>query len=200
MRKSDQRAAPVQRENHVEDFAKRRVVARAQAQAGERLIRQPMPGSAKPRLDIFDDRCCLTRRAMREQPAGAFGDPGAHQQNGQRQRRADEEARAPAPVGGQQVRIEQHQRAGRAQRGAHPECAVDAEIGPAAYARRHEFLDRRVDGGVLAANAGTGEEAKQQEARQIPRQRRGRCGGEIERQGDKEQLAPAEPVSKPAEA
>ena len=41
----------------------------------------------------------------------------------------------------------------RAERRADPEAAVDDEVGPAAHARRDQFLDGRVDRGVFAADA-----------------------------------------------
>ena len=85
-------------------------------------------------------------------------------------------------------------------RRADPETAVDHEIGPAAIARRHQFLDGRIDRGVFAADAGAGEETKQRVARDIPGQRRRRRRGEIERKRDEEQFLAPDPVGQPAEA
>src|SRR5262249_60258420 len=84
-------------------------------------------------------------------------------------------------------------------RGADPEGAVDDEIGPAAVARRYQLLDARIDGGVFAADAGAGEEAKQRKAREVPRQRGRRGGKEIDRERDEEQPLAPEPVGEPAE-
>ena len=61
------------------------------------------------------------------------------------------------------VRIEQPHRQERAARRADPEAAVDGKIDASAQARRDQFLDRRIDGRIFAADAGTGEEAEQQE-------------------------------------
>ena len=98
------------------------------------------------------------------------------------------------------MRIEQHDRADRADRRADPEAAVDDEIGPSAIARRHQFLDRRIDRGVFAADAGAGEKSKQRVARDAPGQRGRRGRGEIERQRDEEQFLAPDPVGQPAEA
>ena len=74
------------------------------------------------------------------------------------------------------------------------------EIGPAAIARRHQFLDRRIDRGVFAADSGAGQKAKQRVARDAPRQRRRGGRREIERQRDEEQFLAPDPVGQPAEA
>ena len=113
---------------------------------------------------------------------------------------ADEIGEPPAEIGTGDGGIEQHDRAGRAQRGADPEAAVDDEIGPAAIARRHQLLDGRIDRGVFAADAGAGEETKQRVARDIPRQRGGGGRGEIDRERDEEQFLAADPIGEPAEA
>ena len=97
-------------------------------------------------------------------------------------------------------RIEQHDRAGRAERRADPEAAVDHEVGPAAIARRHQFLNGRIDRGVFAADAGAGQEAEHREARHAPGQRGRRGRDQIDRERDEEQPLAAEPVGEPAEA
>ena len=62
--------------------------------------------------------------------------------------------RAPAHVWREQRGIEQHDRGAGAKRRAKPEAAVDDEVGVPAIARRHELLNGRGDGGVLAPYAG----------------------------------------------
>ena len=96
--------------------------------------------------------------------------------------------------------IEQHDGGDRAHRRAEPETAVDDEVGPAAIARRHQFLDRRIDRGVFAADAGAGEETKECVARHAPRQRGCRGRREIDRKRDEEQFLAPDPVGEPAKA
>ena len=117
----------------------------------------------------------------------------------ERQQRADQERGAPAVLRIDHGGIEQHDGAERAERSADPERAVDDEIGPAAHARRDQFLDGRVDRRVFAADPRPGDEAENQEAPEIPRER-GRGGGQqIDGQRDEEQFLAPEPVGEPAE-
>ena len=105
------------------------------------------------------------------------------------------------PISGPiESRIEQHDGADRAHRRTNPEAAVDHEIGPAAVARRHQFLNRRIDRGVFAADAGAGEKPEQRVARNIPGERGRSGGGEIDRQRDEEQFLAPDPVGEPAES
>lgn len=46
--------------------------------------------------------------------------------------------------------------------------AVDREIGPAAAARRDQFVDRRIDRRVFAADARAGGETEQREGPEAP--------------------------------
>ena len=111
----------------------------------------------------------------------------------------DRKASAPAEFGIDQRRVQQHDRDDGAERRADPEAAVDDEIGEAAIARRHQFLDRRIDRGIFAADAGAGEEAEHEEARPIPRQPGQRRRQQIDRDGDEEQLLAPEAIGQPAE-
>ena len=87
----------------------------------------------------------------------------------------------------------------RAERRADPERAVDHEVGPAAHARRDQLLDGGIDRRVFAADARAGDEAEEQEAPQIPRER-GRGGRQqVDGERDEEQLLAPEPVGEPAE-
>ena len=150
-------------------------------------------------LDIGDDRFGFGRTPMRHQPARRFRQPHPHHEDNKAEHRTDQEGKPPAQLGVDHRRIEQHDRADRADGGADPEAAVDHEIGPAAHARRDQLLDGGVDGGIFATDAGAGEEAEQHEAPQVPRHRGGGGGEQIDRQRDEEQLLAAEPVGQPAE-
>src|ERR1700728_4158364 len=70
-RQAHQRAAPMHRKERMEDFAERRVVTRAQTQAGERLVHWRMSGAAKARFDVLYDRGGFRRFTVCEQPARA---------------------------------------------------------------------------------------------------------------------------------
>ena len=95
----------------------------------------------------------------------------------QPEHRADPERQPPADVLGEDRRVQQQQCTRRAARRTQPVRAVDDEVDPSAHARRDEFVDRGVDRGVLAADAGTGEEPGDEE---VPRREREcrchRCG------------------------
>ena len=150
-------------------------------------------------FDAVHDAARFVNAAVDHQPSRRFRNPHANDEDDEPERRADEERAAPSDVGRQQRRIEQHDRSPGAERCADPEAAVDDEVGPAAIARRHQFLDGRIDGGIFAADARSGEEAKYAKARDAPRQR-GRGGGdEVDRERDEEQLLAPEPVREPAE-
>ncbi len=136
---------------------------------------------------------------MDHQPARAFRNPHPHHQHHEAETGAGEISQPPAKVGAEQLRIEQHDGADRAHRRADPEAAVDQKIGPAAIARRHQFLNCRVDRGIFAADAGAGEEAKCRIARKPPGQRGRRRRGQIKRKRDEEELLAPDPVGQPAE-
>jgi hypothetical protein len=91
-----------------------------------------------------------------EHPAGALGDVAPHQQDAEAEDRAKAEGQPPAQVGGEQVLVQQQQRQGGPERRPEPERAVDDQVDPAAEAGRDELVDGRVDGRVLAADAGPG--------------------------------------------
>src|SRR6185437_17177807 len=91
----------------------------------------------------------------------ALGQEAAQVEDEQAEDRTAAEGDAPAPVGPEQVGIEQRYGDQRAQCRAEPEAAVDRKVGAAAQARGDQFLDRRVDGRVLAADTGAGQEAEE---------------------------------------
>ncbi len=137
---------------------------------------------------------------MDHQPARAFRNPHPHHEYDQAEARANEIGQPPAMVRRKQLGIEQHDGGDRADRSTNPETSVDHEIGPAAIARRHQFLDRRIDRGVFAADTGAGQEAKQRITCHAPGQRRRRGRRQIDRQRDEEQFLASDAVRQPAEA
>ena len=135
---------------------------------------------------------------MNDEPARALRYPQPHEEDDEAQSGADQERRAPAQVVAQHVGVEQHDRRCCSERGANPEAAVDHEIGPTAHARGHQLLDCGVDGGVLAADAGTRQKAEEGEARQVPREGGGGGSAHVDRECYEEQLLAAQAVREPA--
>ena len=136
---------------------------------------------------------------MGGKPTRALRQPQTHKENNEAQSRADGKGKPPAQVCRQQTGIEKDDGSGRSQSGTKPETAVDRQIGPATHARRHQLLDGRIDGRIFAADAGTGQEAKEDKAPEIPGKGGGRGGQEIDGKRNKEQLLAAQPVRQPAE-
>ncbi len=87
-----------------------------------------------------------------------------------------------------------NQRAGRSRSRTQPVCPVDHQVHATAHTRGDQLVNRRVDGGVFAADPGAGEKACDEE---IPR-RESECGGnggdQIHREGQHEEIAPPEAV------
>ncbi len=96
-------------------------------------------------------------------------------------------------------RVEQHDRACRAQRAADPERAIDREVGAAAIARRDHLLNGRIDGAIFAADPRPRQQPEQAETGEIPAESRRRRRDEIKPERDEEQETAAEPVGHPAE-
>jgi hypothetical protein len=76
----------------------------------------------------------------------------------------------------------------RARRRPEPVGAVDDQIDTAAHAGGDQLVDGGVDRGVLAADAGAGEEAGDEEVERGGRERRRDGGHEVEPERDREQL------------
>jgi hypothetical protein len=81
----------------------------------------------------------------------------------EREKPAHDERGAPAPRRAEQSRIEEKDRGERSDGSADPEASVHGQVDASAQVRRHELLNRRVDGGIFAANARTGDEAHDEE-------------------------------------
>jgi len=139
---------------------------------------------------------CVT---VRHQPAGTLWQPHPHEEDHQRQGRAEQKRQPPAVFRIDQDRIEQQDGAQCAHGRADPEAAVDDEIGPSANSGGDELLDGRVDRGIFPADARAGEKAEQREAREIPRKGGGRGRKKVHRERDEEQLLASEPIGQPAE-
>ena len=163
----------------------------------------PLLGSADRRRTRFsisrNDALGLVGAAMRHQPARAFRNPEPHEEDDSPSaapiRKASRQPNSGSMNAGSSSTIE-------------PAAPIAApiqklplmhEVGPAAHARRDQFLDGGIDRGIFAADAGAGEKAKQREAPEIPRQRGRRGRDEVDRERDEEQLLAAEPVGQPAE-
>ncbi|MDQ0935283.1 hypothetical protein QFZ49_005255 [Streptomyces turgidiscabies] len=156
------------------------------------LLRLDLP------LDGGDDLLRFPFPAVDQQPAWTLGDMPSYDENDQAEEHAQAEGEAPAHVLRQDVRVQRDDRQQRAADRADPEAAVDDEVDPAAVERRDELVDRGVDGRVLASDAEAGEEAEREEPPRREGHRGQRGGGQIDRQGDHEQLLAAEAVGHPA--
>src|SRR6185312_17408657 len=129
-----------------------------------------------------------------------FRNPETHRENNASQPSSDEESEPPAALGIDHRGIEQCERAERAQGRANPEAAVDDQVAPAAHTGGDQLLNRRVDRGIFAADAGSGDKAKEREAEEAPGKSGRSRRREIDRQRDEEQLLAPQPVGEPAKS
>jgi len=150
-------------------------------------------------FDIVHNRVGALGMAVNHQPARTFRNPHPHHKYHKAETSAGKVRQPPAEIGSDHSRIEQNDGADRTHRRADPKAAVDHQIGPSAITRGHQFLNRRIDCRVFAADAGAGEKSKQRVARDIPGQRRRGGSGEIKRQCDEEQFPAPDPIGEPAE-
>ena len=150
-------------------------------------------------LDLTDDPLGLLLIAVRHQPARALRHMPPHHQDAEAENGADAEADPPAEIDGKQVGIEQRDRGERADGGADPIGAVDIEIDTATQTRRDQLIDGRIDGRIFAADPRPGDEAKDDEAPQIPRERREQHADQIDTERDEEQPLSPEAVGEIAE-
>src|SRR5215217_199792 len=112
---------------------------------------------------------------MSHEPARAFRQPWPHKENDETEDSADQKGCAPANLRIEIGGIQEDDRAPCSERRADPKAAVDHQIRPAAYARRNELLNGRIDGSIFPSDSCTGEKAKQRVTPQIPGE--SRCGG-----------------------
>src|SRR5690349_25127581 len=110
---------------------------------------------------------------MDEEPAWTLRDVAADEEDREPEDRSGAEREPPPDVPGEQGGVEEEQRRDGSDRRSHPIAAVDDQVDTAPDAGGDQLVDCRVDRRVLAADAGTGEEASGEE---VP-------GGEGERRG-----------------
>ncbi len=165
-REAEEGALRVGLEGRRGDLAQRDRLPLADRDRRARLVERLVGLLGDLALDAVDDPLGLLLAAVDEQPARALGHVPAHEQDADAEDRAEAEGEAPAQVDREDVH-EQHVGAERAERRAEPVGAVDDQVDAAAHARRDQLVDGGVDRGVLAADAGSGEEAADHE--QAPR-------------------------------
>jgi hypothetical protein len=90
--------------------------------------------------------------------------------------------------------VEQRDREQRTAGGADPEGAVDRDVHATAVLLGDQLVDGGVDGGVLTADAGAGEEPAREVPGRVHRERREHGGHGVDAERDEEQLLAAEPV------
>jgi hypothetical protein len=151
------------------------------------------------RLDVAGDALGLLVVPVQEQPARALRHVAPDEQDPEAHGGREPEAQAPADVGAEQVLVEQDQRRQRAEDRADPVAASDDQVDRAPHARRDELVHGRVDRRVLAADAGSGDEAAGDEPREVHRERGEHAAGEEDRQREHEQPLAADLVSQAAE-
>ena len=146
---------------------------------------------------LVDGPLGLLHLAVRHQPARALRDVPAQVDDHQAHHRTDQEAEPPAPVIGSDVSSSKTRFADGADQRAGPIGAVDRDVDPAAVLGRDQLVDRRVDRGVLTADAHPGHEPEEPGAREF-QDRPARPSRPDRRQGDDEQLRrPHLSVSRP---
>ena len=148
-------------------------------------------------LDVGDRALGGLHAAVHDLPARALRQVPPHQQDHQAQHRADQEGESPAQA--QVDRLEEDERAERAENRTGPVRAVDRDVDSAPESGRDQLVDRRIDGGVFPADAHTGDkpgDVKEDDpARAIAQCERGETAAhEIHTQGDHEEVASAELV------
>ena len=113
---------------------------------------------------------------------------------------AQPEREPPAHAGSIDRRVEQRDRQQRAGGRADPERAVDRDVDAAAVLLRDQLVDGGVDGGVLAADAGAGEEAARRSTTSAFIENAvSTVGDRVDAEREHEQLLAAEPVGELAE-
>lgn len=80
--------------------------------------------------------------------------------------------------------------------GADPKCRIDDEVNSTSHRGRNEFIDSRIDGCVFATDSGSCKNTKHEETPDIPGERSGGSGRQIQSEGDEEQLLASQAVCK----
>jgi hypothetical protein len=113
--------------------------------------------------------------------------------------RADEEAQTPAEVLREVVGVQEEAAGDGTDGGTTPVGAVDGDVDTAAVSRRDDLVDRGVDRRVLAADAGTGDEAEDVEEPRCERETGDPGADEVDDERDDEEVLPAQVVGQPSE-
>jgi hypothetical protein len=152
-----------------------------------------------PAFDFLERSLGALRVAVYREPARAFRDESAREQNEETERSANSEADAPADVDGKDARVEQNHRCRRSRDRPEPEAAVDDEVHASAHARRYELVDRRIDRRVLAPDTEAGDRAAQRKAREVPGKGREHRAAQVDAHRDEKKLRSPVPVGELAE-
>jgi hypothetical protein len=193
-RETQDRALGVELDRHLGDLPERDRLALAHGDAGARFGEWFVGLVLHLLFDTADYSLRIALPAVDEQPPGALWDSAAHQEDEQPEQGTEAEREPPAEVGGEDRLVEQQQGEQATGGRPHPVAAVDGDVDLATVAGGDQLVDRRVDRGVLTADARPGEESAEEE---VPGSEcEGRChrGDDVERQGQHHQFLPAEPV------
>src|SRR5437764_15081426 len=104
---------------------------------------------------------------MHQEPVRAFWHVTAHSQDGQAKNGTQTKAEPPAQVNRQDVRVEQDGCNKSAGSCADPPAPIDGEVHMAAHSRRDQFIDSRVNRGILPTDTGSRDEAAGQEPDEV---------------------------------
>jgi hypothetical protein len=153
-------------------------------------------------LDLGDGGLGLLDPTVHEQPARALRQVLPDEQDDEAEHRADEEGHPPRRRRRQVVDDQQGENGG--DEGAAPVGPVHRDVDATAVLRRDELVDRRVDGGVLATDAHTGDEPGGVEVVDpalalAGRQRGEQPAGQVDAEGDHEQVLATPLVGQSAE-
>ncbi len=152
-------------------------------------------------LDLCNGLLRLLLAAVRHEPARTLRNAAPQEDDDDSEQGPQEEAEAPSPAVGEDVRVEEEQVRRRSERSARPVRAVDGDVDATAVVRGDQFVDRRVDCRVLAPDAGTGDESEDEEepGSALGAEARDQGAAQVDQQGDEEQLPASQPVREPAE-
>ena len=151
-------------------------------------------------LDVANDLFSFVVVAVDDEPAWALGDEAAEEQDADAEDDADSEGEALGDVLIDDVVVEENDSDASPKRGSEPVGGVDDEVDASPEARWDEFVDGGVDGGVLAADTETGDEAELGVAEEVPGEGGGDGRERVNEQGDGKELLAAQAVGGPAKA
>lgn len=150
-------------------------------------------------LDLVDDPLGFLHPAVQEQPAWALRDVAAYQQDPQPDDGSCGEGDPPADVGREERRVEQGQRGDTADRGSHPEAAVDREIDAPSVAAGISSLMAEL---IAEYSPPMPTPVRNRHRKEVPghdRERRGDGGHQVDREGEHEEFLAAVAIRQLAE-